>query len=70
MSMLEHASLAAGEPSMPTETHYPPTPTHVAPSSSNFTPIRGHQDEAGDPGKAMQQDIRNIMANKGNVQLT
>ena len=44
LNMLEHANLAAGQPSMPSESHYPPTPTHVAPSSSNFTPVRGqHQ---------------------------
>jgi hypothetical protein len=63
-NLLKGANVAAGEnPVTSTSNNYAP--------SANYTPIRGsHNEEAANPAKNLQQDIRAMLSRNGNVQLS
>ena len=75
--MLGQTNLAAGETTVPTQPNYvptqpnyPPTPTNHQVTSANYTPIRSHNQEQNNAGNNLQQDIRGMLAQNPNVQLT
>lgn len=69
-NMLEQTNFAAGQTTVPTQPNFPPTPTHNVPTSANFTPIRSQTEEPVNAGKNLQQDIRTMLAQSGDVQLS
>lgn len=71
--LLQQASLAAGgeapAQAQPSQPVFPSNSNYVQ-NSANFTPIRGQYQEQGHPGKALQQDIRSVLAQNSNVELS
>ena len=69
-NLLQQANFAADGTAPQANPMFPPTPTNAPLNAGNYTPIRSQGEDLTNPGKSLQQDIRSMLSNNSNIQLS